>query len=204
MGTMRRNVVVALLLGLAVTCINCGEEPGRIFIPGIDTLPPQVTEEVPTLPRTAMQGVRIYGPQVRPAKFEIFPYYGILPINWDDLITFERQGMIQIDVDVRVTLEDSGNATICVRNVDVYRGGDLAGDAVVNYLKRVISTWCFTPYMTGDLYYRINIGRNEFIVDKSRLVSALPGKAVDIGTIWLVNGMQRYRAKLKTGTIARL
>ncbi len=111
------------------------------------TIPVRVTrDEIPVPRRPGTQSIRIVGPPLKLLRFEIDFTRNPQPIEWAFLERIDKRA----DVMVEGFVDGSGNFSVAkVRD----RGHPKAG----NYLRRVLSSWHFSPYRKGTVRYYFNV-----------------------------------------------
>jgi hypothetical protein len=183
---MKRLIFTALMLIMGLLGLKCGSE-GVVSIPQCER--EIVDGPPPTLKLPATHAARIYGPEVRPFEFRIQLDAKISSVNWQSLREIARGSMKDVDVVIRADLQDQSNF-VSVKTPVITFKGSIAADAQ-KHIEKAVGKWRFTPYGTGSIYYRFNIGTNKLTVDTCDLILKVPPgtmKPVPVASIWFIEG----------------
>ncbi|MCX6827875.1 MAG: hypothetical protein NT002_01125 [candidate division Zixibacteria bacterium] len=183
---VKKLIFIASLLIISLLGLKCGSE-GVVSIPRCET-PTGVEDSSFTLQQPATHAARIYGPEVRPPEFRIQLYAGIPAVNWQTLRNISLESLRDVDVVIKANLQEQ-KGIVVVSGVILCKGGAAAQAA--KHIMDAVSRWHYTPYGSGSIFYRFNIGTNRLTIDISDLTLAtLPGtaKPVPVGKIHLLGG----------------
>ena len=156
-----------------------------------------VEEEIILPERPGTRSLVLTGPLIKPLVFAVnMRTPGIKSLDWDALIN------VDFTADVRVTARVEPDGSLEFDPIDdVYCPGPAkAGEMVSNVLR----SWKYTPYKTGTLIIRFNVGAvgKKMTLDISKL-QLREGVDPDIplknGKLYLVNGsLKNSEVRIKT------
>jgi len=194
-------LILAAVAGLLAQC----ESPCESIIPSLTTA--IEIADPPEVPRASLEAVRIYRPIPRPPVFEIILGDRTHKLDWSQLVRMSAQaGNTEVDLVVRAQLDEiplgETPPQVCLADVSVVRGADRAGMAITRYVENVVKTWCFTPYRSGVLYYRINLYGRRFTVSYADLVAPPGSEDIGVGDwTFRVTNRRQYQVRFSRGSI---
>ena len=166
---------------------GCGDKNG--VITEVNCRPPDSLDEVP---KAGWLGVRLERPPKAVLEFKLYPSVRE-KLRWrtlDSLCGQFNKPRFTIIADVPVS---QGEAKVKLKETYLYGLGGRMAD-IERTVKSALSSWEYTPYMSGRIKFQIDIGKRSVHVDFSELYP----DTIKLGTqpLWDIPDAKAYGVKV--------
>ena len=176
-----------ILVLCSLGCSKKGGVIGEVFCP--------TTGSPPSADTASFTIVRMHRPPVLEPVFQLYRS-DRLGFSWAKLL--QMKGATEnIDLTVTAVLpEPQAPGPIALQNITV-QGPGSEMENVRNYVIGTFRTWQYTPFMWGDITFRLHVGGRLFQVNLGGMRPASAYPSDSIGVLWDISDAKAFGVQLR-------